>query len=387
MTSTVGFSIVVAVVLGLMALVCGVASASLRGNKPLALLAFALGNATAQTLFLTFAPGTMLEYASAMAMAPLGFWLARQTIVELTGERRLSLRVDQVFAVLCALATVSFALNAPFFVQSLLVQAACALTMVDATVRVTLHLRRAPINYLLLVGVAILAALRLARLPLLAFYYGPEASFAMVNGGAVEMALLAGESLLTMLIISTVVAAIIADTISTFRHQSERDSLTGLLNQRAIDLLAEQPLPHGGAVIFCDIDHFKQVNDRFGHQAGDDVICAFAAIARRTGYPAARIGGEEFAVLMPGHSAQDALDLAEMMRARFHAMSHAGLPADFRVSASFGVTSVERGDRASNQFANADDALYMAKNSGRNRVVRYDRGVVPAGISRRSQAA
>nr|WP_269468099.1 GGDEF domain-containing protein [Devosia ureilytica] len=220
----------------------------------------------------------------------------------------------------------------------------------------------------LLISVIVLALLRAARIPLLIWYFGPELTFPEFNGSSLELALLAGESLLTLGIITLVIAAIIAETIATFRHQSERDGLTGLLNRRAFDILAGTPALEGGVVIFCDIDHFKQINDRFGHQAGDDVICSLAGIIGKTGYPAGRIGGEEFAILVPDGSLREGLDLAEMFRARFKDTTHAALDDDTRVSASFGVAAFTGDATPQTAFAAADRALYKAKRNGRNRV-------------------
>lgn len=372
MTTMVGLNIVIAAVLGFMALVCAIASLSLRRNKPLAWLAGALAVGTTQTLFLTFASGTILEFISAMMLAPLGFWFANETIYALTGERRLRPQFLFGYSALCLTAGALFASGAPFFYQVLLVQLACTFAMVDAALRLVARQRWRLLEISLLASVAILALLRAARLPIIIWHLGPQATFPAFNSTATEMALLAAESILTMAIITLVITAIVAETITTFRHQSERDSLTGLLNRRAFDARAGYPAAKRGAVIFCDIDHFKRVNDLFGHKAGDDVICVFADIISRTGHPAARIGGEEFALLLESMSVEDAVDLAEMIRARFHGSDLTGLPQDFKVSASFGVAEVAVGCAPSVACDHADAALYLAKNAGRNRVIRAE---------------
>ncbi|GAU86379.1 GGDEF domain-containing protein [Bosea sp. BIWAKO-01] len=127
--------------------------------------------------------------------------------------------------------------------------------------------------------------------------------------------------------------------------------------------------PRGGALVLCDIDHFKQVNDRYGHQAGDEIICAFAQLLERTGEAAARIGGEEFALLLPGQGASVAGELAGMVRARFHAAGHPLIAPDHRLSASFGVATYRAGEPLRDVFVRADAAIYRAKHEGRNRVV------------------
>ena len=370
MTATVELSIVIAVSLGLAALVCAVASVSLRRNVTLAWLAAALATGTVQTVFLMLAGGTVFEFISAMVLAPLGFLMANMTIHALMPGQFWRRPFLFAFSALCGAALLLFAAGAQFYLQVLLVQTACALAMMEATARIIRNLRRRVLDMALLISVGILASLRLARLPLMVWHFGPTVNFAEFNHSRVELGLLGAESLLTLAIIGLIVAAIVTDTIATLRHQSERDSLTGLLNRRALDALASATTAKGGAVVFCDIDRFKQVNDRFGHQAGDEVICALADILRRTGYPAARIGGEEFAILLQGHSLQDGLDLADMIRMRFAATAHSALPANESITASFGVAFCRPGKRFDSAFSSADLALYLAKNGGRNRVER-----------------
>jgi diguanylate cyclase (GGDEF)-like protein len=368
-TTMVGLNIVIASILGLLALLCLVASLALRRNVPLAWLAGALAVGTVQTLFLTFAPGTVLEFASAMVLAPFGFWLANNTIYALMPEKRWRRGYLAGFVGLCAVAVALTATGAPFFYQVFFVQLACTLAMFDAALRVMSGMKWwRVLDVSLLIAVGTLALVRLARLPLLVWYFGLDVDFPAFNGSALELGLLAVESLVTLGIITLVISSIIADTIATFQQQSERDGLTGLLNRRAVDAMAALRSPAGGAVIFCDIDHFKRVNDRYGHQAGDAVIQAFAAIIERTGHHAARIGGEEFALLLPGASAAQAQGLAEMIRVRFNDMIHLSLAADDRLSASFGIAEYAADEPPASAFVSADAALYRAKETGRNRV-------------------
>ena len=388
MTTMVGLNIVIACVLGLLALLCVVASLALRRNVPLAWLAAALAVGTVQTLIITFAAGTELEFVSAMVMAPLGFRLANNTIYALMSEKRRRREFNVGFAGLCAVATTLFGLGAPFFYQVLLVQLACTLAMLDAALRIVSGMKWRVLDISLLMAVGSLALVRTARLPLLIWYFGPDIEFYGFNGSALELALLAVESLVTLGIITLVISSIIADTIATFQQQSERDGLTGLLNRRAIDAMAAHRTPAGGAVIFCDIDHFKQVNDRYGHQAGDAVIQAFAALIERTGHHAGRIGGEEFALLLPRASVEDAQSLAEMIRVRFSEMAHSALAAEDRLSASFGVAGYGDDEPPANAFIRADAALYRAKAGGRNRVEAHAAVERPVGAAKRqSQAA
>jgi diguanylate cyclase (GGDEF)-like protein len=162
-------------------------------------------------------------------------------------------------------------------------------------------------------------------------------------------------------------------------RQASTDGLTELANRRLFEeaLAAEisRAERFGGtiALVLADLDDFKQVNDRYGHQTGDDVLRAFADILRETVRDidvAARYGGEEFAVLLPQTDLEGAERLAERLR---ETMAERRLMLDpgtsFRVTASFGVAAFPDAPTPAALFAAADEALYRAKSEGKNRVV------------------
>lgn len=158
------------------------------------------------------------------------------------------------------------------------------------------------------------------------------------------------------------------------RLEAETDVLTGLLNRRALfDRMAGEALAPGRAVIVFDLDHFKTINDRYGHAAGDEVLRRFADALRlntREGDIAARTGGEEFVLVLRDASLPLATSTAERIRALF-AESHVetGRGA-VRASASAGV-ALAGGEAGSFEdlLNRADVSLYRAKTGGRNRVV------------------
>ncbi len=160
---------------------------------------------------------------------------------------------------------------------------------------------------------------------------------------------------------------------------SQTDQLTGLLNRRGFDDAAVPALSAardtGVSVVafMCDIDHFKSINDRFGHEAGDKVLVGMADVlrsfARKDGVLVARYGGEEFAALMIGTSEQ----YAEEIRKACGTKEILIREASERVTISIGFT-VSRGDVELAQMMRiADQALYAAKRRGRDRVVQADK--------------
>ncbi|MGL5327589.1 MAG: diguanylate cyclase [Aeromonas sp.] len=157
--------------------------------------------------------------------------------------------------------------------------------------------------------------------------------------------------------------------------QSETDQLTGLYNRRFFFEHC-QPLRAGEALcglIMLDIDHFKQINDRFGHQQGDRALqrfCACVAALLRADDLFVRSGGEEFLILLPGMSEPDLQALAERIRAAV-----AALPADpAAFTVSLGTTLVQPGEEINQALARADEWLYRAKRAGRNRVAHCPAG-------------
>jgi diguanylate cyclase (GGDEF)-like protein len=192
--------------------------------------------------------------------------------------------------------------------------------------------------------------------------------------------------------IATVVSAAILSTAlmrSDVEHRTEAviDPLTGLLNRtalrnRTIELAQRSAYtaePVG--VIVADIDHFKRINDQFGHAVGDAVLKDIAYVMRkelRAFDLAYRIGGEEFLVLLPGANSQDAKDFADELHRVLGAAPRGGQ----KVTMSFGVSASRYGDifDYDRVFEHADAALYLAKNSGRDQVRVADEEKSVAGV-------
>jgi diguanylate cyclase (GGDEF)-like protein len=159
---------------------------------------------------------------------------------------------------------------------------------------------------------------------------------------------------------------------------ADRDALTGLLNARAYYAGCEQALAaatregHPSTVLFVDLDHFKRINDTRGHAAGDEVLRRVAAClieqVRHSDW-IGRIGGEEFSLLLPRTSTEQALPLAERLRARLEALQIEIDGQSIPVTASIGVATAQAGEHTMATLQQqVDGAMYQAKARGRNRV-------------------
>jgi diguanylate cyclase (GGDEF)-like protein/PAS domain S-box-containing protein len=170
------------------------------------------------------------------------------------------------------------------------------------------------------------------------------------------------------------VTARLAEANARLERIAHTDGLTGLINHRSFRdrlgreffyaLRREQPL----SVVLLDVDHFKQFNDTFGHQAGDEVLRLVANTLRQFDDNlrcAARYGGEEFVVLLPGSDVHESLDFAEQIRQRI-----SEIPCCYRqITASLGVSTLDQHTvNPDTLIEEADQALYLSKRAGRNRV-------------------
>jgi two-component system, cell cycle response regulator len=167
------------------------------------------------------------------------------------------------------------------------------------------------------------------------------------------------------------------------RHMSQTDALTGLDNRRHLNERIDEMFAHAVrleepfSLVMCDLDKFKSVNDTYGHQAGDEVLKQLADILRNEAREIDRVGrygGEEFMLLLPGASLDDAVTFAERVRKRIEGHTFTFPGGTLTRTASFGVAGWphSRIDLCDDLVRTADDALYVAKETGRNKVVRFD---------------
>jgi len=178
------------------------------------------------------------------------------------------------------------------------------------------------------------------------------------------------------LVVSTVIlSGALVESDRAHRHRSTVDPLTGLFNRNALELrLAELDGSAGEepdvshALLLCDLDHFKQVNDRLGHSAGDAVLREVAHTMRsnlRAGDSIYRVGGEEILVVLPGTARENAVDVAERLRLAVRDLR----PVGVRMTVSIGAAVSRPGSFDTDDLVSrADQALYAAKSSGRDTV-------------------
>lgn len=165
--------------------------------------------------------------------------------------------------------------------------------------------------------------------------------------------------------------------LAHYEEKATRDELTGLFNRRCLLAELEQARLRADAesipfaICLVDIDHFKQINDTYGHLAGDNVLCDFAHAAReciRDNDILGRYGGDEFLQILPRTDLRGAMMHAERLRVYAHFLDFTRHVAQKHISLSIGVAEYRFGETITDLIARADSALYLAKQLGRNRV-------------------
>jgi diguanylate cyclase (GGDEF)-like protein len=217
-------------------------------------------------------------------------------------------------------------------------------------------------------GVVVVALVAMTAVTLVGVTLGFDASGALADPRLII-------TTLALLVCVTMANWALVEAEMTQRDAAVLDPLTGLLNRKALDAraleLEQQARLTGGSValVACDVDRFKSVNDTHGHDRGDAVLQAVAYEMRkslRSFELIYRLGGEEFLVVLPGIDLHDAVVVAERLRRTVERAELSGL----KITASFGVSAASGDDLVYERlYKSADEALYEAKDAGRNRVV------------------
>lgn len=286
-----------------------------------------------------------------------------------------------LFAVMAALNfAVTYDLQRGTLGHGLAYQAPLALMMALGA-GLVLGVRRGHPADVVLAGVLALSALQFllkAAAPLLAHDTAPD-----VRGYLSSLYAYYSQTLgavLSVMLGLSLLGVIIAEVVAKAMGRLQRDSLSGLLNRAAF-------LGHAAAVagalgpgqrvwlVMIDLDHFKSINDRFGHAGGDEVIRSFGDVLNEvatSGHIAGRLGGEEFGLLLPSMSEAALRGQLDAIRTALRGAHYALVPDDVRVTASFGAAPLSAGMRVDQTLRRADLALYQAKAAGRDRVVLAD---------------
>lgn len=197
--------------------------------------------------------------------------------------------------------------------------------------------------------------------------------------------------MISVLFALTLMVAIAVDLIAKLRHEANTDKLSGLLNRRGFEEEAAGALKGGRAqgratcLMIADLDHFKTINDTYGHTVGDRVIELFGrhiAASLEPGMVAGRIGGEEFAIFVPDAELGAARRFAETLRARLGDRTAGKLPPSLKPTTSIGLCLSGPGTELYDLMRKADEALYYAKGFGRNQVQVFTPREAGAGATR-----
>ena len=221
-----------------------------------------------------------------------------------------------------------------------------------------------------IIVLAVLIPMILGFIQVYYLYYEPDVDTVIglgITGAATSYSLVALGFMTMMLIRER----------DSFAAQAHKDPLTELYNRRGLDVALEylvaasQREPTQISAIVCDIDYFKKINDSYGHDIGDLVLKAFAEILKtlpRASDLAARLGGEEFVLVLPKTDLNEADQIAERLRKEVENMEVTITNDIVKLTASFGVACQHQGYNIDSLIKASDQALYEAKSSGRNRV-------------------
>jgi len=330
-------------------------------------------------LILDFTP--VLPYEVQRIPANIGFLAAAVLIV---GAAIARYRAPVPWRAMSAICTAAMAIFLWYiFVQPSITHRVLVISIALGLIalQLPLVLRRVPRAHLvdhILFWVGVLSAVNFIVRPLLIIgLTGGFSSYAGFQQSIYWTTVQFSQAMISILFALCLMVAAAIDLMAELRQQAEGDPLSGLLNRRgfegaagaAVRAAADEDRP--AALLVADLDHFKAVNDTHGHAAGDAIIAAFGGHVRAhgpAGMIAGRIGGEEFALLLPGAGLDAARQLAEAIRTGFAAAAAGTIPASLIPTVSIGLAASLPGAGLSQLMRDADQALYAAKREGRDRV-------------------
>lgn len=351
-----------------LALTCALVHFALRRGSALAWITAAMVCVCFEMLALRYLGDSLAGIVAITVLIPGAHACAAQAVRLSNGLQLTDARTIWASAGLTALSLALLAFDIAPVWQYLPFQLAGLVIFADAAMALIRQKSRDFIWFGFLVVSWLVVAMVIIRAPMFPILLEDRATLAANEMGQQVSVFIAILGVLSLAIVALVVARALSSVIVLLRSQSERDFLTGLLNRRMFDKVINRPASTAGAVIICDIDHFKSINDRFGHETGDDVIRSCADILGGQDDFVARIGGEEFALLLFDATLGEAVERAEAIRARFNSFRHPEIGDRHTMSASFGVATFGSTQNIRSALQRADVALYRAKEEGRNRV-------------------
>ncbi|MXO66991.1 GGDEF domain-containing protein [Altericroceibacterium endophyticum] len=371
MNITVNLAVAMLSIVGGLAFLCLLTFLAMRRHSALAWLAAALVCGIFETIALDGDTLTALDIVIATIASPAAYFTVSQSIRVAFGAPMAHRNILITCASLTLLSL--FLMRLPFPIPPVAVtlggQLAGVVAMFDALL--CLIRRRAVIGVLghLMAAIALLLfMIILVRVPFFPTLLGADAPLGLFGRTDLQRVLIQIYAVLVPVSVLLIITRVVATTLNTYRNGAERDYLTGLPNRRFFEELARNRKVSPAALILCDVDSFKLVNDEYGHAAGDAMLRAFGSILQ-TGGIAARIGGDEFVLLLPGADLGEGKTKGDRLREAFRAYRLRELPMGESFSASFGVAMMDGPGDLQSAFERADMALSRAKQLGRNRCI------------------
>lgn len=270
MTINVGY--VHVAMYGFMAVLCVTLLLSFQRKPALAWLTASLFIATAEVLLLGTLTSEGAKLALALCCVPFAYACVGQTTRHLYAQRRTPPAFHALIAAIAAAGLAALSAGLPAMVAILMFNLACVLAITETLWRIGRASVLRSIDRALFVGMTATGGVFAARLVSYPLLFDANSGLAAITGSNIDRALLAVNGLLAGPIVLLFIAKLVAGIIAGYRDRSERDPLTGLANRTAFERLTVEAMRGNGALILCDLDHFKQVNDRYGHSAGDAVL-------------------------------------------------------------------------------------------------------------------
>ena len=351
---------------------------ALGRQSALGWLTAALLIAIGQSLAFSVMEPSRFEILVAVIGMPLCFYAVSRSIRLLTEQEARHRKFWTGIAASSGVAAAMLLGGLPYIIPGLMIKATVAMAAGECALRLfrahTRHPLDAPL-IALFAGIGGYYAYHVPAWLLSRSLSSPDTAFVYSRA---HDTFLASVGAMGSLVVLFLVWRSVAQLMSQLLRRSTRDDATGLYRRDAFMAKAEEARGRRGVVAFCDIDKFKRVNDLLGHAAGDRVIADLSFMLSATSPIAGRMGGDEFAILLPDMDCRSGKLILDRLRRQFETQDHR-LPSTPPVlpTVSFGIACYDVDEPLSAALGRADQALYAAKRKGRNLVV-VDEGNIPA---------